>query len=75
MIKQNPIEPRDTIIRKLQTFLAKGQKARALLHLEKLIEFDGGLFSEFDWIKEERRLGWLIRLDLVTHLTQKYIYV
>ncbi|MBN2437724.1 MAG: ATP-binding protein [Deltaproteobacteria bacterium] len=51
--------------RKVQRYIATGQKARALHILERVIEFDMPLFPEDVAIQEDRRLAWLYRIDLL----------
>ena len=49
----------------LQKLLLQGRKADALRLLEKQIEDDGGLFQNEKGFQENRRLGWLLRIDLL----------
>ena len=49
----------------LQRLLLQGRKADALKLLEKQIEDDGGLFQFESGFQENRRLGWLLRIDLL----------
>lgn len=49
----------------LQRLLLQGRKADALRLLEKQIEDDGGLFHSDITFQESRRLGWLLRIDLL----------
>ena len=49
----------------LQKLLLQGKKAEALRLLEKQIESDGGLFHFDSNFQESRRLGWLLRIDLL----------
>ena len=49
----------------LQKLLLQGKKAEALRLLEKQIESDGGLFHFDSSFQESRRLGWLLRIDLL----------
>jgi transitional endoplasmic reticulum ATPase len=50
---------------KFQRCLAKGQKDRALRMLDRVIERDMPLFSHDPNIREDRRLAWLCRIDLL----------
>ena len=50
---------------KLQRLLLQGKKADVLRLLEKQIEDDGGLFNFESGFQENRRLGWLMRIDLL----------
>jgi len=50
---------------KLQRLLLRGKKAEALRLLEKQIDNDGGLFNFESDFQENRRLGWLMRIDLL----------
>jgi len=50
---------------KLERFLASGQKARALRLLDRVIEWDMPLFYADPVIREDRRLAWLCRIDLL----------
>jgi len=52
-------------LRKLERYLALGQKARALLLLEKVIGSDMPLFWDDPAIQEDRRFAWLCRIDLL----------
>jgi len=52
-------------LRKLERYLALGQKARALLLLEKVIGSDMPLFWDDPVIQEDRRFAWLCRIDLL----------
>lgn len=49
----------------LQKLLLQGKKAEALRLLEKQIEADGGLFHFDSSFQESRRLGLLLRIDLL----------
>lgn len=49
----------------LQKLLLQGKKAEALRLLERQIEEDGGLFHFDSSFQESRRLGWLLRIDLL----------
>jgi SpoVK/Ycf46/Vps4 family AAA+-type ATPase len=51
--------------RKVQKYIASGQKARALRVLERVIEFDMPLFQDDMVIQEDRRFAWLYRIDLL----------
>jgi hypothetical protein len=46
-------------MRKVQRYIAYGQKGRALHVLEKAIERDMPLFHQLPEILENRRLAWL----------------
>ena len=50
---------------KLQKLLVNGKKSDALRFLDKIIENDGGLFQHEASFLENRRLSWLIRIDLL----------
>ena len=50
---------------KLQRLLLQGKRAEALRLLEKQIDDDGGLFNFESDFQENRRLGWLMRIDLL----------
>ena len=52
-------------LRKMERYLALGQKARALLLLEKVIGSDMPLFWDDPAIQEDRRFAWLCRIDLL----------
>jgi len=49
----------------LQKLLLQGKRAEALRLLEKQIETDSGLFHFDSTFQESRRLGWLLRIDLL----------
>lgn len=49
----------------LQKLLLNGKRADALRLLDKQIEEDGGLFHFDSSYQEGRRLGWLLRIDLL----------
>jgi len=51
--------------RKIQKYIASGQKARALRLLERVIEYDMPLFKGDPVIQEDRRFAWLYRIDLL----------
>jgi transitional endoplasmic reticulum ATPase len=50
---------------KLQRHLARGQRERALRMLDRVIERDMPLFSNDPKMREDRRLAWLCRIDLL----------
>lgn len=50
---------------KLQRLLLQGKRADVLRFLEKQIDDDGGLFNFENGFQENRRLGWLMRIDLL----------
>ncbi len=50
---------------KLQKLLVTGKKTQALAFLDKMTENDGGLFQHEESFQENRRLSWLIRIDLL----------
>src|ERR1017187_1552108 len=50
---------------RLQKLILHKNKAEALRMLEKQIEDDGGLFHSDINFQESRRLGWLMRIDLL----------
>ena len=52
-------------MRKVQRYIAYGQKGRALQALEKIIEHDMPLFHQLPEVLEDRRLAWLYRIDLL----------
>jgi len=52
-------------MRKVQRYIAYGQKGRALQALEKIIEHDMPLFYHLPEVLEDRRLAWLYRIDLL----------
>jgi len=58
-------ESANTLPHYLQLLLLRGKKADALRLLEKQIEDDGGLFHDENSFQENRRLGWLLRIDLL----------
>lgn len=51
--------------RKVQRYIAYGQKGRALQTLKKIIEDDMPLFYQIPGMLEDRRLAWLYRIDLL----------
>jgi SpoVK/Ycf46/Vps4 family AAA+-type ATPase len=52
-------------MKKVQRYIAYGQKGRALQVLEKVIERDMPLFHQLPEVLENRRLAWLYRIDLL----------
>ena len=58
--------------RKVQECLGKGQKARALKLLERVIEYDMPLFSEYSAVMEDRRVAWLYRIALLREWGRPY---
>jgi hypothetical protein len=52
-------------VRKVQRYIARGQKGRALRLLARVIEFDMPLFQDDAAIQEDRRFAWLYRIDLL----------
>ena len=52
-------------VKKVQRYIAYGQKGRALQVLEKAIERDMPLFHQLPEVLENRRLAWLYRIDLL----------
>jgi SpoVK/Ycf46/Vps4 family AAA+-type ATPase len=52
-------------MRKVQRYIAYGQKGRALQVLERVIEHDMPLFHKLPEVMEDRRLAWLYRIDLL----------
>jgi len=61
-----PSEAEDTPwLRKVERYIASGQKARALKILENVIGYDMPLFREDPSVQENRRFAWLCRIDLL----------
>jgi SpoVK/Ycf46/Vps4 family AAA+-type ATPase len=52
-------------MKKVQRYIAYGQKGRALQVLERVIERDMPLFHQLPEVLENRRLAWLYRIDLL----------
>jgi len=50
-------------MKKVQRYIAYGQKGRALQVLERVIEHDMPLFHNLPEVMADRRLGWLYRID------------
>lgn len=59
-------------VRKVQQYIADGQKARALKLLEKVIEYDMPLFAGDLAVLEDRRLAWLYRIALLREWGRTY---
>jgi SpoVK/Ycf46/Vps4 family AAA+-type ATPase len=51
--------------RKVERYIASGQKARALRLLERVVEYSMPLFPDSPELQEDRRLAWLYRIDLL----------
>ena len=51
--------------RKVQKYLAQGQKARALKLLDRVIKYDMPLFAGDSAVMEDRRVAWLYRIALL----------
>lgn len=62
---QNPTPP---WMRKVQRFLAMGQKAKALEVIEHAIEYNMPLFPDDETVREDRRHAWLYRIDILREL-------
>ncbi len=45
--------------------LSRGRKGDALRLLERLIEADLPLFNQSEWMARERRLAWMLRIELL----------
>lgn len=58
--------------RKIQEYLGKNQKARALNLLEKVIEYDMPLFADDPVVLEDRRVAWLYRIALFREWGRPY---
>ena len=64
-IPSNIGSPSTPWMRKVQRYIALGQKHRALQILERVIEYDMPLFRNDQAIQEDRRFAWLYRIDLL----------
>jgi transitional endoplasmic reticulum ATPase len=51
--------------RRVERYIATGQKSRAFQLLERVIEYTMPLFGEAPELEEDRRLAWLYRIDLL----------
>lgn len=49
----------------IQRLLLQGKRSEVLRLLDRFIENDGGLFQNEHEFQEDRRLGWLLRIDLL----------
>ena len=58
--------------RKIQEYLGKNQKARALKLLERVIEYDMPLFEGDPVVLEDRRVAWLYRIALLREWGRPY---
>ena len=52
-------------MKKVQRYIAYGQKGRALQVLERVIEHDMPLFHNLPEVMEDRRLAWLYRINVL----------
>jgi len=55
-------------MKKIQLYITKGQIARALMYLDRVVEDDMPLFPDDPNILEGRRLAWLYRIDILRDL-------
>jgi hypothetical protein len=51
--------------KKVQRYIASGNKGRALTLLGKIVEFDMPLFPDDSSFEADRRYAWLYRIDLL----------
>jgi transitional endoplasmic reticulum ATPase len=58
-------KPTTPWMRKVQRFIAMGQKARALQIIERVIEYDMPLFRNDPVVQEDRRFAWLYRINIL----------
>ena len=57
--------PSNPWLQQVQRYIVSGQRARALRLIDRIIENDMPLFAEDPKIREDRRLAWLCRIDLL----------